>query len=97
MKTVIQVLVGILLSSTQARAERSLTPISGKCVPRNDADVSLTLGKKNQSLSTCVSKCLNDEQCVAMQFIAPKFCDLFYTQVKKVSRILLLQCTLCNY
>jgi len=45
------------------------------------------LGKKNQTLESCKKKCKNDDKCVAMQYVAPKFCSLYYSPLEKMKNV----------
>lgn len=75
-------IVALALASASSANAQYLVPQVGKC--RGTPDVSIKLGKKNQEIFSCIGKCMNDPQCTGMQFSEPKFCDLYYTNIKKV-------------
>lgn len=54
-----------------------------KCVS-GEPDLFIKLGKKNASIDRCKMKCITDESCVALQYIAPKDCSLYYSPIEKV-------------
>ena len=54
------------------------------CISDGGHDKLIKLGQNNQKVGKCKQKCLEDEQCVALQFKAPKRCSLFYSPITKV-------------
>ena len=48
-------------------------------------DKVIKLGWRSQTIENCKQKCKNDDQCKAMQYVAPKFCSLYYSPLEKVS------------
>lgn len=74
--------VALALVAVSSANAQYLVPQVGKC--RGTPDVSITLGKQNQSIFSCINKCMNDEKCTGMQFSEPKFCDLYYSNIKKI-------------
>ena len=65
-----------------------LQPQSGRCKPKGEPNIkSITLGKNNRDIGACVNKCLNDDACVGMEFREPKYCELHYSDIQKVSMI----------
>ena len=76
--------ITFLAAAFNASAYEVLEPREGKCVSRSDPDVTYKLGKNSRDATSCANKCLSDAKCVAMEFEEPKFCNLYYTQVKKV-------------
>ena len=66
-------------------AEKKIAVKENKlCISDGPHDVLIRLGTQNQRVGKCKQKCLEDEQCVAMQFKAPKRCSLFYSPITKV-------------
>lgn len=67
-----------------AEVIRTVSPKQfNKCVA-GEVDLFIKLGRKNASLDRCRMKCLNDESCVALQYVAPKDCSLYYSPIDKV-------------
>jgi hypothetical protein len=54
-----------------------------KCVA-GEPDLFIKLGRRNATIDRCKLKCINDENCVALQYVAPKACSLYYSPIDKV-------------
>ena len=82
-------IVSLLVLSTvhDAEAGKRVTLKSNKrCVVDSEPDKKITLGKQNRNdVSVCRKKCIEDDQCLGMEFIAPKTCNLFYSPIPKVN------------
>lgn len=64
-----------------------LQPEDGSCVLKDDtAEVkTISLGKDKREVRFCIEKCMNNVDCIAMEFTEPKFCTLFFSELEKVS------------
>ena len=83
---------------TAGELQRKIKPKEGKkCVHEKAHNVLIKLGPENQRVGRCKEKCLLDEKCVAMQFVPPKRCSLWYTAIEAVRNILSLICYLLFY
>ena len=68
-----------------AEVVKTLSPKQFKTCVAGEVDLFIKLGKKNASIDRCKTKCLDDDSCVAMQYVAPKNCSLYYSPITKVS------------
>lgn len=50
-------------------------------------DKVIKLGWRSQTIENCKQKCKNDDKCVAMQYVAPKFCSLYYSPLEKMKKV----------
>jgi hypothetical protein len=77
----------IASASVPAPIKKVVAKENKKCVFPDDSEnfEFIKLGKKNQNLRACKKKCENNDECVAMQYIPPRQCTLYYTDIEQVS------------
>jgi len=73
----------LLFASATAEVVRTVPNAKQGTKCKGSADVEITLGRQSRSLFKCQQKCIKDELCMAMQYVSPKHCSLYYNNVQK--------------
>lgn len=83
------IVIATLVACPVVAEGKFLQPKRGTCQTSGSDVKSITLDKNNHDIGVCVNKCLNDSDCIGMQFTEPNYCNLYYSIVEEVSHFII--------